>query len=68
MKNYFHNIKKINMGLLAFSIGMWLGIILMYLMVVRPLQSKYDILKEEYHEQIKIGFYNEELLKQEDYE
>ena len=56
------------MGLLAFSIGMWLGIILMYLMVVRPLQSKYDILKEEYHEQIKIGFYNEELLKQEDYE
>ena len=68
MKNYFRNIKKINMGLLAFSIGMWLGIILMYLMVVRPLQNRYDILKEEYHEQIKIGFYNEELLKQEDYE
>ena len=56
------------MGLLAFSIGMWLGVILMYLMVVRPLQNRYDILKEEYHEQIKIGFYNEEILKQEDYE
>lgn len=56
------------MGLLAFSIGMWLGVIVMYLMVVKPLQHKYDLLKEKYHEQIKIGFYNEELLKQDEYE
>jgi|LauGreDrversion4_1035100.scaffolds.fasta_scaffold1041606_2 hypothetical protein len=56
------------MGLLAFSIGMWLGVIIMFLMVVRPLQTKYDNLRDAYKQQIKIGFYNEELLKQDDYE
>jgi len=48
------------MGLIIFSIGLWIGIILMYLMVVRPLDRKYESLREEFHQQIKIGFYKEE--------
>lgn len=42
--------------------GMWSGIILMYMMVVRPLQEKYETLKEEMHQQIKTGFYTDKDL------
>jgi hypothetical protein len=48
------------MGLIIFSVGLWVGIIVMYFMVVKPLDMKYESLKEEFHQQIKIGFYKEE--------
>jgi type II secretory pathway component PulM len=53
------------MGLIIFSVGLWVGIIVTYLMFVKPLDIKYESLKEEFHQQIKIGFYNEELKEKE---
>jgi len=52
--------------ILAGCVGMWLGIIMMYLMVIKPLNQKNEDLKEVIHQQPKIGFYEE--LKQDEYE
>jgi preprotein translocase subunit YajC len=35
------------------------NLIIMYFMMVRPLQRENKALKEEMHQQIKIGFYKE---------
>mgnify|MGYP000093989196 FL=1 len=35
------------------------NLIIMYFMIVRPLQRENRSLKEEMHQQIKIGFYKE---------
>lgn len=48
----------LTMVLLTFSFGIWVGLIGAYFLVIRPMQEKYDNLKEEMHQQIKIGFYN----------
>jgi hypothetical protein len=52
--------------ILTGCVGMWLGIIMMYLMVIKPLNQKNEDLKEIIHQQPKIGFYEE--LNQEEYE
>jgi hypothetical protein len=52
--------------ILAGCVGMWLGAMMMYLMIIRPLHQENEKLKEVIHQQPKIGFYEE--LKQEEYE
>ena len=52
--------------ILAGCVGMWLGAMMMYLMVIKPLHQENEDLKEIIHQQPKIGFYKE--LKQEEYE
>lgn len=42
------------------------NLIIMYFMIVRPLQQENRSLREEMHQRIKIGFYEE--LKQDEYE
>jgi preprotein translocase subunit YajC len=45
------------------------NLIIIYFMIVKPLKMENKSLKEEMHQQIKIGFYNEsEELKQDEYE
>jgi hypothetical protein len=52
--------------ILVGCVGMWLGAIMMYLMVIKPINRENEELKEIIHQQPKIGFYEE--LKQEEYE
>ena len=52
--------------ILVGCVGMWLGAIMMYLMVIKPINREKEELKEIIHQQPKIGFYEE--LKQEEYE
>ena len=56
------------MGLIIMflSLGMWLSAIIIYFMFIRPLMVENERLKEEMHQRIKIGFYEE--LKEEEYE
>jgi type II secretory pathway component PulM len=56
------------MGLMVIflGLGMWLAIIILYLMFIKPLMTENERLKEEMHQRIKIGFYEE--LKQEEHE
>ena len=56
------------MGLMIMflSLGMWLSAIMIYFMFIRPLMVENERLKEEMHQRIKIGFYEE--LKEEEYE
>ena len=42
------------------SLGMWISAILLYFMFIRPLMTENRELKEEMHQQIKIGFYKEQ--------
>lgn len=45
------------------------NLIIIYFMIVKPLKMENKSLKEEMHQQIKIGFYSEaEELKQDEYE
>lgn len=46
--------------LLIFSLGLWFGWIMLYFLLYRPLTQKFESLQEEMHQQIKIGFYNQE--------
>jgi hypothetical protein len=52
--------------ILVGCVGMWLGAIMMYLIVIKPINREIEELKEIIHQQPKIGFYEE--LKQEEYE
>ena len=52
--------------ILVGCVGMWLGAIMMYLMVIKPINRENEELKEIIHQQPKIGFYEE--LKQEENE
>ena len=52
--------------ILTGCVGMWLGAMMMYLMIIRPLHQENEKLKEVIHQQLKIGFYEE--LKQEEHE
>ncbi len=54
--------------LMAFFVGMWIGGIFIYTLMVRPLAQENDDLKDEMHQQIKIGFYKEQELKKEEHE
>ena len=54
------------MELLCLSVGMWIGALMMYLMIIKPLRQENEDLKEIIHQQPKTGFYEE--LKQEEYE
>ena len=47
------------MELLCISTGMWIGALMMYLMIIRPLRQENENLKEIIHQQTKIGFYEE---------
>ena len=52
--------------ILSFVIGMWVAVIVTYLMIIKPIIKENEELKEIIHQQPKIGFYEE--LKQEEYE
>jgi uncharacterized membrane protein YkgB len=52
--------------IISFIIGMWVAIVLTYLMITKPIIKENEELKEIIHQQPKIGFYEE--LKQEEYE
>lgn len=54
--------------LMSLFVGMWVGGIIIYTLMVIPLSRENEDLKDEMHQQIKIGFYKEEELKQEEYE
>jgi hypothetical protein len=45
--------------ILTGCVGMWLGAMMMYLMVIKPLHQENEDLKEVIHQQPKIGFYEE---------
>ena len=49
--------------LMSFFVGMWVGGIIIYTLMVTPLAQENEDLKDEMHQQIKIGFYREELKK-----
>ena len=51
--------------LMSFFVGMWIGGIIIYTLMVRPLSQEISDLMDEMHQQIKIGFYREELKKEE---
>ena len=51
--------------LMSFFVGMWVGGIIIYTLMVRPLSQEISDLMDEMHQQIKIGFYREELKKEE---
>jgi hypothetical protein len=52
--------------IISFIIGMWVAVVLTYLMITKPVIKENEELKEIIHQQPKIGFYKE--LKQEEYE
>lgn len=54
--------------ILSLIIGMWVGGIFTYTLMVRPLSKEISDLMDEMHQQIKIGFYKEQELKQEEHE
>lgn len=51
--------------LMSLFVGMWVGGIIIYTLMVTPLAQENEDLKDEMHQQIKIGFYREELKKEE---
>ena len=54
--------------LMSFFVGMWIGGIIIYTLMVRPLSQEISDLMDEMHQQIKIGFYKEQELKKEEHE
>ena len=54
--------------LMSFFVGMWVGGIIIYTLMVRPLSQEISDLMDEMHQQIKIGFYKEQELKKEEHE
>ena len=54
--------------LMSFFVGMWVGAIIIYTLMVTPLAQENEDLKDEMHQQIKIGFYREQELKKEEHE
>jgi len=54
--------------LMSFFVGMWIGGIIIYTLMVRPLSQEVSDLMDEMHQQIKIGFYKEQELKKEEHE
>ena len=54
--------------LMSLFVGMWVGGIIIYTLMVTPLAQENEDLKDEMHQQIKIGFYREQELKKEEHE
>ena len=54
--------------LMSLFVGMWVGCIIIYTLMVTPLAQENEDLKDEMHQQIKIGFYKEQELKKEEHE
>lgn len=54
--------------LMSLFVGMWVGGIIIYTLMVRPLSQEISDLMDEMHQQIKIGFYKEQELKKEEHE
>jgi uncharacterized membrane protein len=54
--------------IMSFFVGMWVGGIIIYTLMVRPLSKEISDLMNEMHQQIKIGFYKEQELKKEEHE
>ena len=54
--------------LMSLFVGMWVGGIIIYTLIVTPLVQENEDLKDEMHQQIKIGFYREQELKKEEHE
>ena len=54
--------------IMSFFVGMWVGGIIIYTLMVRPLSQEISDLMDEMHQQIKIGFYKEQELKKEEHE
>jgi hypothetical protein len=54
--------------LISLIVGLWVGGVLSYFLVIRPLMNENDELRETVNKQQSKKFFNEFQLKQEEYE